>query len=424
MIYGINYAPEPTGIGKYTAEMAEWLAQRGHKVEVISTPPHYPYWKIQPPYRSGQFLTEKINGVTVRRAPLFVPSAERATTLNRIRLESSFSLNALRYWLPMLLGLRRPDVVIAISVPLQIAVYPWLLHAMRRVPWVFHIQDLQVDAAFRLGMLRGSILDRLLFNLENFFLRHSPRVSTITEAMRRRVIAKGVPSERTWLFPNWSDTEHIRPLNRDNSFRAELGFDHDDVLFMYAGNMGEKQGLDLILTAADRLREQRHIHFVMIGAGAARERLEQTAQQLGLSNLRFLPLQPLERLPEVLAAADVHLVVQKAEAADLVMPSKLTNILAAGRPSIATAGAGTELHHVLTQHDAGLVTPPDAVDEFMDALCELAADAGQRARMGRNARTYAEQHLARDAVLQTFEEQLLQLASRRQAHLLTQEKTV
>lgn len=422
LIYGINYAPEPTGIGKYTGEMAEWLARRGHEVEVISTPPHYPWWKIQPPYRSGQSVTETINGVRVHRVPLFVPPAEQATTLNRIRLESSFTLNALRPWLPVLLGARRPDVVIAISVPLQIALYPWLLHVLHRTPWVFHIQDLQVDAAFRLGMLKGSLVDRLLFGLENFFLRRATRVSTITEAMRRRVVAKGVGGDRTLLFPNWSDTDHIRPLPRDNAFRKRLELGPDDLLFMYAGNMGEKQGLDLVLAAAERLRERRDIHFAMIGAGAARDRLAVAAQRQHLDNVRFLPLQPVEQLPEVLAAADVHLVVQKAEAADLVMPSKLTNILAAGRPSIATANEGTELHHVLTSYDAGLVTSPDDVVSFLAAITTLAADPARRSSMGLNARRYAERHLAQDAVLSEFEVQLITLAASQSQQKIFQER--
>ncbi|ADL07285.1 glycosyl transferase group 1 [Thermosediminibacter oceani DSM 16646] len=408
LIYGINYTPEPTGTGKYTGEMAAWLAARGHQVDAIVGLPHYPSWEVDPAYQDKGFHTEIIEGVRVLRVPHFVPSPERIGAIERIRLESSFSLKALRYWLLFLLQNNSYDAVIAICPPMQVGVYPWLYRLFRGVPWIFHIQDLQVDVAVRLGLLNGK-LSKVLYTVENFLLRRATRVSTITEAMRRRIIAKGVPEKNTWLFPNWSDITFIRPMPRNNAFRQELRVAEDQILFMYAGNMGEKQGLELVLQAAEHLRYYSQLRFVLVGAGVAKQRLEKMAEEMKLTNVTFLPVQPLERLPEMLAAADVHLVVQKSEAADLVMPSKLTNILAAGRPVVATADSGTALHDVLTSYQAGIVTPPGDLKAFIDALQLLAESAILREQMGRNARLYAERYLDKERILKDFEDKLITL---------------
>lgn len=408
LLYSLNYAPEPTGTGKYNGELAEWLVARGHSVDVITGLPHYPAWRVNPEYRLNFFRTENLNGVRVMRAWHYVPSPDRLNARNRILLETTFSVASLRYWFRLLLLKQKYDIVLAISPPMQLGLFPFIYHRLRNVPWVFHIQDLQVDAAVRLGLLNGRFA-RALYGVEAFFLKRATRVSSITEAMRRRIVEKGVPAEHTWLFPNWSDISFIRPLPRENSFRREVGVGRNEILAMYAGNMGEKQGLELVLHAADRLRGQERLKFILIGAGAARSRLEGLAKELHLSNVMFLPVQPLERLPEMLAAADIHLVVQRREAADLVMPSKLTNILAAGRPSVATADPGTALYQVLTEYNAGLVTPPGNVEDFVRAIKRLSDDSELRRKMGQNARAYAESYLDKEKILSGFEEKLVGL---------------
>ncbi|MEN6328046.1 MAG: WcaI family glycosyltransferase [Syntrophomonas sp.] len=412
LIYGLNYAPEPTGTGKYTGEMAEWLAQRGHEVDAIVAPPYYPEWRIGDEYKDKGFFEEMINGVHIYRSPLYVPAADNISAGTRIRLESSFSFNSLRWGIPRFFS-QKYDAVIAVCPPLQAGVYPWLYSRLRGVPWVFHIQDLQVDAAIRLDMLKSGLAGKVLYKIENSLLNLATRVSTITEAMRQRIIAKGVPDNKTWLFPNWSDIDFIRPLSRENRFRQELGLGKNAVLIMYAGNIGEKQGLELIVQAADRLRNNDKLYFLMVGAGAAKLRLEGLAKQMDLENLRFLPVQPFERLPEMLAAADIHLVVQKREAADIVMPSKLTNILAAGRPCIATADPWTTLYEVVDSYETGLVCPPEELEHFTDSIKKLAEEGELRRKMGENARKYAEQWLSKDYILEDFESRLLELINQK-----------
>jgi len=409
LIYSLNYAPEPTGTGKYSGEMAAWLAARGHDIEVICGLPHYPQWKLDAAYEDGRSRMERLNDVQVLRAAHFVPMADALGARARIRLESGFTLSAARYWLPKFFARTKPDAVIAVMPPLQIGVWPLLYGWVRRVPWVLHVQDLQVDAALRLNMLPRGAFGNLLYRVETFLLRHATRVSTITEAMRQRIIVKGARANRTHLFPNWADINSIRPGARENEFRRELDIGPEKFIALYAGNMGEKQGLDIVLEAARLLRPRNDILFLMVGSGAARGRLEQRAQTLGLDNVRFLPVQPLERLSEMLAAGDIHLVVQKRSAADLVMPSKLTNILSSGRPCVATAEPGTALFEVVQGNGTGLVTPPEDSAALSEAIGVLAGDAALRNRCGTSARAYAERRLDKDSILSEFESDLFTL---------------
>lgn len=406
LIYSLNYAPESTGTGKYTGEMASWLASRGHTVEVICGLPHYPGWKLDPAYKGGRRRREAIGGVQVSRAPHFIPPAASLTAGARVRLETTFTLSAARYWISMLLRRRKPQAVIAVMPPLQIGVWPLLFHWTRHVPWVLHVQDLQVDAAFRLNILRAGKVAKILYSLERFVLRRATAVSTITSKMRSRIIEKGVPEPKTWLFPNWTDTSFVRPATKRNPFRSSLDVPDEDVVALYAGNMGDKQGLEVVLEAADLCRKNHQLHFVLVGDGASRSRLEMLAQDLGLPNLRFLPLQPLEVLPEMLAAGDIHLVVQKSDAADLVMPSKLTNIFAAGRPCVATASPNTTLYNVVRDHDVGEIAPPGDGRALAHVVTELASNPERRIACGERARAYAEKYLCKDRILSTFEEQL------------------
>lgn len=191
----------------------------------------------------------------------------------------------------------------------------------------------------------------------------------------------------------------------DVGYRFGLGATQESVLALYSGNMGEKQGLEVVVEAARQLQGEPGIIFVMCGTGAAYRRLRGMAE--GLANIRWMPLQPLERFNELLNAADIHLLPQTAGAADLVMPSKLTAMFASARPVVATAYPGTAVHEAV--EGRGLVVPPGDVEAFVGALMELAADREKRAHLGARARSYAVRHLDRDAVLARFEQTLLAL---------------
>ena len=414
LIFGLNYFPEPTGTGKYTGEMAAWLAGQGHQVEVIASLPHYPAWEIDQQYAGKGFVVERVDDVLVKRAPLYVPNVHNITSTNRIKMELSFNLNTLKYWIPIIFRKEKFDIVIAVSPPMQVGLLPYIYSVLRKVPWVFHIQDLQVDAAVRLNMLKSSKFTKVLFKIENYLLRKATVVSSITEAMLKRIESKNIQPDKMWLFPNWSDINFIKPLDKNNNFyRRQLGISDDIVVFMYSGNIGEKQGLDLLLDAASRVSSYKNIQFIISGEGAAKDRLVKDAKQRGLDNVNFLPIQPVEKLAQLLAAGDVHFVIQKAEAADLVMPSKLTNILAAGRPVIATAEKGTGLYEVITKYDLGAVGEPNHVEKLVENIVELSNSPERRKIIGDKSREYAVNNINKDNVLKDFEEKLLKLCSDR-----------
>jgi colanic acid biosynthesis glycosyl transferase WcaI len=412
LIQGVDYAPWSTGVPKYTAELGAWLAARGHEVEAVAGLPYYPEWRVHPAYRGARFHREILDGVTVLRVPLRLPRGPQVGPRDRVWLETSFGLAAWRYWLPRLVAAATPDVVIAVCPPMQAALHPALHRWVRSVPWVLHVQDLQLDAALALGLLRGRLLETVLRAVERRLLRSASAVSTISEPMRRRILDKGVPGDRVWVVPNWADLRHVRPLPRVNSFRRSLGIGDEAVLLMHAGAVGEKHGLELVIEAAARLRGREDLHFAIVGAGSAAGRLREATRTMGLGNVIFAPVQPVDRLPALLAAADIHLVVQRRVAADRVMPSKLANILAAGRPAIATAGPGTAVHDLVAGQRLGRVCEPEDAEALVRAIEALAASPSERAELGRRARLHAERFLDRDRILEGFVGQLTGLIRR------------
>ncbi len=399
LIYGINYAPELTGIGKYTGEMAEWLSDRGHDVRIVTAPPYYPEWKVGAGYAGWRYHKERISDVTVWRCPLWVPA--KPTGLKRLLHLASFTASSL----PVILrqAAWHPDIVMVIEPPFSCAPQAWLTAKLCGAKAWLHIQDFEVDAAFELEILRQTALKRWINAVERWWLRRFDQISTISPRMMERLDKKGVTRERQVFLPNWVNTNEIYPLDHASAFRKDIGIPQHGVVALYSGNMGQKQGLDIVIKAARCLENDKNIWFVLCGQGAAYRHLRAMAG--GLGNIIWLPLQPVERLNELLNLADIHLLPQRANAADLVMPSKLTGMLASGRPVLATAHKGTQVAEILKE--AGVVVPPGDSEKFAVALKGLAQDPMTRNKMGKAARRYAVEFFERNVVLSQFEKELL-----------------
>lgn len=408
LIYGLNYAPELTGIGKYTGEMSAWLAARGHDVHVVCAPPYYPAWRIRDDYRNVLYRTETAPGQpTVYRTPLYVP--EKPSGIKRMAHLFSFMLGSLPVMLRQIGW--QPEIVFTVEptffgAPLALLV----AQGAGSASWL-HVQDFEIDAAFDLGLLPadGPIHTFALW-LEKIFTGAFTRVSSISVKMLERTVSKGIPAERAFLFPNWVDVDAIHPQDSGvpNSFRRELGLE-DKVLIVYSGNMGNKQGLELLAPLAEFFAPNPRVHFLFCGDGAFRPQLEALVRHR--PNVTMLPLQPLERLNDLLNAADIHLLPQRAGAADLVMPSKLTGMLSSGRPVIATADVGTQVAHVV--EGCGIVVPAEDEEALHAAVSELVENESLRHRLGEAARRYAVEHLGKDQVLLQFEQDLISLCNGR-----------
>ncbi|HLP97572.1 MAG TPA: glycosyltransferase WbuB [Sideroxyarcus sp.] len=414
LIHGINFSPELTGIGKYSGEMAEWLAAQGHEVRVVTAPPYYPQWKLAGGYvngwgrvihslpPAGPEVRPAECAVTVYRCPLWIPA--KPSGLKRIFHLASFALSSFPVMLRQVFW--RPDVVWVVEPALFCAPQAWLVTRLSGGKAWLHIQDYEVDAAFDLGLLKGKLLRRLVTAGERWLMRRFDRVSTISQRMVDRALAKGVDSGRMVLFRNWVEITGTK--NEDSGlsgYRAELRIAEDAVVALYSGNMGAKQGLEILAEAA-RLTPE--VVFVFCGDGAGRDDL--VAWCKDLPNVHFLHLQPVERLGELLAMADIHLLPQRADAADLVMPSKLTGMLASGRPVVATAHSGTELASVVV--NCGLLVLPEDGRAFAEAIKKLALDRALRTKLGQAGRNYALEYLDKEVVLGNFAAELAAIAGK------------
>jgi colanic acid biosynthesis glycosyl transferase WcaI len=398
LVYGINFAPELTGIGKYTGEMVAWLAARGHEVRVVTAPPYYPDWAIRPGYSGSRYAREDWRGATVFRTPLWVP--RKLTGLKRLLHLASFALSSL----PTLLAQWRwkPDVVWVTEPPLFCSPAALAFARLRSAKAWLHIQDYEVDAAFELGLLKGAGARSIVAAAERGLMRRFDRISTISSRMMERAGSKGCEAARLVSLPNWADVSAVQPLQAASSYRAELGIAQDAVVALYSGNMGAKQGLELLAEMAHLLQGRPDLEFVFCGNGAGRADLMRRCEKL--ANVRFLDLQPVERLGDLLGLADIHLLPQRADAADLVMPSKLTGMLSSGRPVVAGARPETELGRVAAQ--CGIAVAPDDARAFADAVLTLASQPDLRRELSLRARAFAEANFDRDAVLARFERDL------------------
>lgn len=367
LIYGMNYWPEFTSTGRYSGEIGASLAERGVRVEVVTTPPHYPGWAVQKPFRAGRYSSDHIGDVRVFRCPLVLRREMRG--IWRLIAPLTFAIASTPVALWRLVRLK-PDVLLCIEPTLFSAPIVSLAAKLLGVRTVLHVQDLEIDAAFGVGHLKSSGFLRRCANVfERMARRRFDSVVTISNAMRAKLAKKGVADSRLRIIRNWVNLDRIRPLHGANAYREKLGIAETTLVVEYAGSIGAKQALEVVLDAAERLTSERDIVFVIAGDGPAKARLMK--QYAHLPNVRFLEPQPEESLCSFLNLADLHVIPQLAEAADLVLPSKLGGMLASGRPIVATVHPDHELGTFLG--DAAILVPPGDSATLAEAIRTFAA---------------------------------------------------
>jgi colanic acid biosynthesis glycosyl transferase WcaI len=400
LLYGTNYYPEPIGIPRYTTEMAEDMVASGFDVTVIAAAPLYPTWTKQPGYKYRRYSRETRNGVTIRRVPTYAP--RNAASVQRIVYEVVFFL--MSFPLVIREAVRGIHALVITIPPLLLCLA--LMLPMGRVRRAVIVKDLQIDIAENLKIIRSPALLGFLYRIERFLLSRADVVTAVSRGMLRRICSKGFSERQTALFPDWVDVEQLQEAARERAIRMRrrLGLPLDRVLVGYSGNLARKQGLELLIEVAARFarRGRRDIHFLICGDGPAKPGLQAEVRERELINVSFAPLQPESDLPVLLTAIDVHVILQRDEVSDLVMPGKMFNIMACRRPQIVTAPAASAIDGVITESGAGIRVSRDDLDILEQSIERLCQSAELRQTMGDKGRDYVCEHMAKRKLLDVF----------------------
>lgn len=392
------YFPPDTGSASHLFyELGTALVERGHMVTVITGMPAYHAQGSLERYRGRRSLREAVNGMDVRRVA--VPQLPRHIMIAR----GLWQFSQAAAFLPTALGLPRHDVAMVYSPPLPLGLTAWLVQWLRGTPFILNVQDLFPQSAIDLDKLRNRWLIRTFEELERFLYRRASAVTVHSEGNRRHVVGKGAPAGRVSVVPNWVDTDFIKPGERLNGFRREHGLDSEFVV-SFAGVLGLSQDLDVVLAAADLLRDLCGMRWLIVGDGIEKERLQAKAQQLRLPNVTFLPMQPRDRYPAVLHASDVCLTTLHSQVKTPVVPSKIMSAMAAGRPTVAALDLAGDAPQLIAEAQCGLCVAPEDPQALAGAVRRLYSDRALCEQLGRNGRRYAEEHLSLAASVRRYEQ--------------------
>lgn len=408
LLISYNYAPELTGIGKYNTEFCEYLAEEGNKVDVITGFPYYPNWKLFKGYENTFYEEVELNGVNVIRCPVYIPA--EPSGLKRMAMDFSFYCSTLLVVSKKIISRQPYEVVFVPSPSFLMGIHILLLRFFwSKTKFVYHIQDLQIDAALELGMIKQPWLKKSLLKIEQLILEKSSIVSTISDGMRAKVSSKNVFLKYVYVMPNWVDDKVIYPCEVNHFTISELGIPADKKIFFYSGSIGEKQGLEVLLSIAPKLEQAcPDLVFVISGSGPYKAQLESEVLRKQIDTILFIDLQPSNIFNQLLNSVDCHLIIQKKQAADLLLPSKLTNILAVGGLSIITAEPRTSLFEIVKNNNLGLVIEPENEDSLLESIQQvytslaLNKDSEMILEIKNNAKAYAAKHLNKKSIIDSF----------------------
>lgn len=382
VIFGGHYEPDLGPSAPIYTMLCEHLARLGHQVTMVTMVPHYPSGQVPHAYR-GRFLWKSTeNGVEVIR--VWLPSLDRSKLLYRF-------LQFIVYQLGIIASmLGKPyDVVYAGGAAITVWMSFAALVVLPRKPAIYAVYDVYPHVGVRLGIFRHRPVIAAVAALEKLCLHNATLVRIISESFRPDLRELGVADEKMAMVYDWVDTDLVRPLPRNNTFSHEFGLDGKCVV-MYAGNIGLSQGLENVLDAAGMLADHPDLLFVFVGDGASREKLAAEIERRQLRNVRLIPFQPRERLPYVLASADISLVSLRHGVGRGSLPSKTYSILASGRPVIASVDAGSEAWRLIERADAGICIHPEDPRALSQAVLKLKDAPALREQLGQNGRAWAE----------------------------------
>ena len=379
-----HFDPDPAPTGVVMTEIVHRVAEQGHEVEIVTSLPWYTEHAVEPEWRGQLWRTERTAWGWITRVHPF-PTDKRNIPARALGFVGFTGLAGLL----LLLRRRRPDVVLAMSPPLTLGLPAWVTARVRRVPFVFNVQDIFPDVAIEVGAITDPTIIGIARWLERFIYRRADAVTVLSDDLAENVSAKigEDSSTKVRVIANFVDTERIQPAERRNSYREDFDLG-DRTVVMYAGNLGFSQPLELLIDAARAMTDREDVVFVINGGGSERPRLQVLAADL--DNVHFIDFQPPERLSEMLAAGDIHVIALRKGLARSSVPSKLYSVLAAGRPVLASIDPETEVERVLLTHECGVTCQPEDSAAFIETLRELLDNPDATAAMGDRGRRFVE----------------------------------
>jgi len=406
LVLGINYNPELTGIAVYNAEMCEYLVSKGHEVHILTGFPYYPFgsrfFEWYEKYKGFRFfVNEKINGVDVMRVNLYRP--KKVNTIKRIFHEASFvALSLIR----LICSAKKYSMILCISPPLLSGIVAYIISNVKKVPYIFHIQDMQPDAAVELGMLKNRMLIKFLYFIEKFIYKNAAYVLTISEGMRKKIIDKGFNPDNVGIFYNWADMETYKETGEENLFKEKYGL-ADKFVVLHVGNMGEKQDMKVIMDTAKMMKDDPSVRFLLGGRGSKRVFVERYISEYSLGNVVLLDVQPKSLIGAMFHCADAALITQTAKVKNIVMPSKIFGPASAGKPLIIAATENCEISRITRKYKFGMVISPEKPEELRENIYKLKKNKEVAERLGENGRSFMINERSKEKIINEFEKKYL-----------------
>lgn len=397
LLYSYNYYPEPIGIAPLMTELAEGLAEKGHEVRVLTAMPWYPESQIHPHYQGKLYCTEERNGVQIYRS--FVWVSPKRSLINRALFELSFAV--LSFWQ----GIKpwKPDLIFLTVPGLPVCLPASLLSKIYGCPVILNLQDILPDAAVHVGLLTNKRVIKVFKWLEKFAYKNADRISVIADGFTRNLERKQVDRNKIVEISNWVDIDFIKPIPKEESYFVSQNNLQGKFVVLYAGNIALTQPLETLIDAAAQLPELKNLVVVIVGRKKALARLQKYAQDVNCHNILFKPFQPREKLPEMLAAADIGMVMQKSNVIDFNLPSKIPVLLASGRTIIASVPNTGTAARAISQSGGGFVIPPEDASALATQIKQCYYDRPLLEIMSKKGREYAEQHYCFKIALDKYE---------------------
>jgi len=406
----IQFPPDVNPTGMLMAQLCEGLTAYGHEVSVITAFPHYENFRVWDEYRGKLVQRGRYHNMAVVRLYVYAPGKKSMVN----RLISYLSYNALAT-IAGAISRSKWDVILCPNGSFFTGLSAWFLEKLKSVPFIYNVQDVYPDVPIRAGQLRNPYAISALRSMENFMYRKAAHISVITPAMRDNLLSKGVADEKMSIIPNFVDTEFIRPLPKFNNFAQANGL-ADKFVVTHAGSIGYVYDLDTMLDAAQLLSAEKDILFLIVGHGVAKAALEMKAHEMKLANVRFMPFQPREDLPSLRASSDVQVSLYKNGAANESFPSKVYEIMASGRPLLASADSDSSVANVVKTAGCGLCVQPGDAEGLAQAILKLYRDSCLRETMGQRGRQYAEENYSKHVAVARYNELLQEVVAQKTPH--------